>query len=115
MIEALWYGLAAALAFMGLVSIIWYIILSVYKPDSNVKYIITVPENCDTENAGKLVYGAYIRNMFLGSLVSTGTTVVDNGLSDEVKCMIEECGGMDICSPDELNELIFGKESDGQQ
>lgn len=118
MIEAITYGFIAALCFIGFVSIIYYIILYIYRPKKCGTYILTIPENASRHKIGCLIYGAHLRNLLFGDLVCDDVIVFDNGLTDkqinDIHCQAKECGGIEICSKEKIIERLTenGRKSD---
>ena len=112
--EAVWYGIVAALAFLGLVSIIYYVILLFYKPKCSCKYVIAVSDVSDKNEIGKLIYGSHIRSLIFGDLIGDGVVIINCGLDEESSKMLselaDEYGGAIICRADELNDCFKHKD-----
>ena len=117
MIEAVWYGMAAALTFIGFVSLLCLTVLYIYRPEKNSAHIILIPGESDGENIMNLIYSAHLRTLIFGSLFGNGITVIDDGLDENTKNFITETaaqyGAVDICTADEFIRSITGKEKDG--
>lgn len=115
--ETVCCGVAAALAFIGFVAVIYFIALSFYKPRGNGRYIITIPPDGDRDAISSLIYGAHLRNMLFGDLISDSVIVLDNGLGDETRELIirlsKEYGSVEICTVGELESSLLRKEKDG--
>lgn len=117
MLEAIWYGLVAALTFVGFISIIYFVVLCIYKPKGNGRYILVIPEKAKKDEISNLIYGAHMRNMLFGDLVSDEIYVVDCGLDDERKQLVEEVskeyGGVNVCRIEELADSLYRKDNNG--
>lgn len=104
--EAVWYGAVAAFAFLGLVSVIYYIILWIYRPRGKCKYVITVTANTEKGEIGRQVYGSHLRNLIFGDLIGEGIILFNCGLNEEdsraLDNLAEEYGAVIADSADEL-------------
>ncbi len=108
MIEAVWYGLIAASAFIGFVSFICFSVLNLHKPE-NSRYIIIISENSTCREAEHLLCGAYLRRLIFGNLIFDEMTVeycgADENVRDTVNRLSSEYG----------LETVSGKEKDGSR
>ena len=113
MIEALLYGIAAALAFIGFVFLIILALLHVFRTE-NTEYIIVLDKNTDKEKIQRLVSAAYLRSVIFGGLLSDKVTVIDSGLSEDGRQILSETAaqlsGIRVITAD---EFTVGKEKDG--
>lgn len=119
MFEAIWYGTVAALAFIGFLALVYFVILSIYKPGGSGRYILVIPEDADKNKISNLVYGAHMRNILFGDLVCDDIYIVDCGLDEEKKRIVKEvsadCGGVKICAAEDLSDCLYRKENDGRK
>lgn len=119
MIEALWYGIVAALCFIGFVALVYYIVLSIYRPKKNGEYILTIPTNADRNEIRNCIYGAHLRNMMFADSMSESIIVLDNGLSmkqlDEIAFSQSDCGSVRVLKDYELIEYLKEKAYDGRK
>lgn len=116
MIEAFWYGTAAALAFIGLLFLICLVILHIYRA-KNSAYIIFIDETTDRGEIPNLIYSAHLRSIIFGSLLCGGVTVVAGELSEENRQLVYETAakysGMTVCTAEEFLCRNAGKEKNG--
>ncbi len=117
MLEALWYGSVAALTFIGFISLLYFLLLHIYRPKDNGNYILCIPTNASAEEILKLIYGAYLRNLIYGSLICKDIVIFDNKLGEEKKHLIkkiaEDLGGISYISVSDLETLFERKEENG--
>lgn len=117
MIEAVWYGTAAALSFIGFVSLLFLILLNIYRPNEKNQYIIIIDETTDKHEISSLIYSAYLRNLIFGSLFCDGVTVVDCGAGEEIRQLVngevKRYGSITVCTSENVISTVTGKENDG--
>ena len=117
MIEAFWYALAAALTFIGFVSVLCLVILYVYRSKNKAAYIIAVSPETDIDEVPNLIYSAHLRYLIFGNLLCDGVVVIDCGLDDKkaqlVKETVSQYSGVSFCMAEEFSDCITGKEKDG--
>lgn len=117
MIEAVWYGMAAALTFIGFVSLLCLAVLRIYRPKKKNAHVVLMPCQSDTEDTVNLIYSAHLRMLIFGSLFAERVTVIDDGLSESAKKLVRDTaaqyGGIDICTADDFIRSAAGKEKDG--
>lgn len=94
---ALMCGVVAALSFIGFVSIVYYILLFVYRPKGQSRYIIRLGADSEKCEAERLIYGAYIKKLVFGDLIFDEAEIQTDGLSDKdielIKHLSNELGG----------------------
>ncbi len=114
MIEAIFFGCVAALSFIGFISIIFYIVLFMYRPKKNGLFILTIPKDAKRHKIGDLIYGSHLRNMLFGELICENVVIFDNGLTakqiKDINLVAKECGGIEICSQEKLIERLIENE-----
>ena len=81
--NALICGIVAALSFIGFVSILYFIMLFVYRPKGKSRYIIKIPHDAERGEVEALVYGTYFRKLIFGDLVFDDVEFDKSELSDE--------------------------------
>ena len=117
MIEAVWYGMAAALTFIGFVSLLCLTVLRIYRPKKKNAFVVLCPNQSDEGDIVNLIYSAHLRTLIFGSLFAERVTVIDDGLDENIKQLLKETaaqyGGMDVCSADDFIRSAAGKEKDG--
>jgi len=117
MIEAVWYGTAAALSFIGFMSLFCLILLYIYRPKKKNEYIIIIDDKTEKNEISHLIYSAYLRNLIFGTLFCDSVTVVDCGADEEIRQLVAEeaarYGSITVCTPGEIISSITGKEKDG--
>ena len=109
--EAVWYALVAALTFIGFVSIVFYILLKIYNPKQNGKFIISIPENANENEISFLLYAANLRSMLFGNLVFDSITVVDCSESSQVSRLAAEYVNIKVLKKSEC--MMSGKDENG--
>lgn len=111
MLEGVWYGIAAALVFLGLVSVAYIIFLKIFRTDLPENLVVVLSERDDGGDIGSFLYSAHMRLSLWGG---GKLVIVDNGLSENqlslCRRIMNECGGMEMCSAAELADLLTGKE-----
>lgn len=107
MIEAVWYGLIAALTFIGFVSVVCLTIMHFYKPKGSGNYILTIPENVSCDEIERLVCGAHLRRIIFGDLICDDVVVAYSGLNEEC------CQAVARSATEYGLRCISGKENDG--
>lgn len=81
--NALIYGIVAALSFIGFVSILYFLMLFIYRPKGNSRYIIKIPHDTERGKIESLVYGTYFKKLIFGDLVFDEVEFDKSELSDE--------------------------------
>ncbi len=114
MLEGLWYGIAAAFIFLGVVATSCFIILQVFKLGENANCVVVIPSDADDDDVGSLLYSVYLRFSFLGDCRKNRIVIVDNGMTEKQKILCEnimnDFDNMELCTPDDLLSTIIGKE-----
>ncbi len=117
MIEALCYGIVAALTFIGFISLVYFAVLHIYKPKENGNYVIFVPEDASYDDIVSLIYGAYLRNIIYGDLLGKDIIIIDDGISDSKKTMIKKLASdynsVSFINSDNIMSFLKGKENNG--
>ena len=94
---ALMCGVVAALSFIGFVSIVYYVLLFLYRPKGQSRYIIRLSPDSEKGEAERLIYGAYIKKLVFGDLIFDEAEIQTDGLTDEeteqIKHLSDELGG----------------------
>lgn len=90
------YGAIAALSFIGFVSLIYTVLLFVYRPKGHSEYIIRIPENSGIGEIQRLIYGVHLKRLIFGDLIFDKIKIDFSDLSEEekncVKSIIDELG-----------------------
>ncbi len=114
MLDGLWYGIAAAFIFIGVVATSYFIILQVFKVDNDAKSVIVIPSGISDDDLSSLIYSVRLRMSFLGDSKMNRIIVVDDGMTLAQKQMcrkiIESFDNMELCVPENLWTLVSGKE-----
>lgn len=117
MIEAVWYGTIASFTFIGFVSLVYFIVLHIFRPKNNGRFILFIPSNSTVEEINSLVYGAHLRNLIYGSLISEEILILDNNFDDDKKKMIVDIaknyGGIQFINSDNILTIFERKEENG--
>lgn len=103
MIEAIWYGTVASFAFIGLTSVVFYIVLCICNSDQKYKIMLYITDSLSTHEAFDLIYGTYMRSILLGKLVSDEIVVIVNHESEiyqYIVSLVDELNGVNfvICT-----------------
>lgn len=88
MLNALLYGVVAALSFIGFVCVVLFAILHFYKTGGNSKYIIRIPRSCSAGEIEKLIYGTYLKKSIFGDLIFDSVEFDESELSEDERALI---------------------------
>ncbi len=117
MMEALCYGTVAALTFIGFVFLVYFALLRVYRPKGNGSYVLFVSADLSHDEIISLVYGAYLRNIIYGDLLSNDVFIIDDNLSEEKKVMIKslsaDYGCISFIGSNDIVSFFKRKEKNG--
>ncbi len=83
MIEAVWYGIIASFSFLGLLSIVFYIFLHIYKINDVGKLVLYINKNIPEHRVIDLIYGSYLRRILFGKMISDEIIVVSDNLDED--------------------------------
>ncbi len=87
--NALACGVVAALSFIGFITIIYFLLLCLYRPKGNSRYVLRIPPNCKRGEIETLVYGVYFKKMIFGDLIFDEIIIDKNLLSEEEKQLVD--------------------------
>lgn len=114
MLEGLWYGIAAAFIFIGVVATSCFIILQVFNLGDDANCVVVIPSGADDDDVGSLLYSVHLRFSLLGDCRRNRIIIVDNGMTQKQKTLcentIKDFDNMELCAPDELLSTIVRKE-----
>lgn len=114
MLECIWYGIAAALVFFGLVSLLYIITVKTFRTDSRGRLVIVLSPENESCDIGALLYAAHLRLALMGDCCNGRILVVDNGLDsgqlDLCRKIMTECGNMELCGASDVADVLTGKE-----
>lgn len=117
MIEAFIYGMIASLTFIGFVSLVYFIVLHIYRPKENGRFVLFIPNNATNEEISSLIYGAHLRNLIYGSLISEDVFIFDNSFDESVKETIidiaKNYGGIQFVNADNILSVFHREEENG--
>ena len=77
MIEGLLYGIIVSLAFVGIVSLIYFFVLYTFRPKSNGIYIIKLTDGLTKLQIYDLIFAAQLRNMIYGGTFCSDVIVLN--------------------------------------
>lgn len=113
MLESVWYGIAAALVFFGLVSVIYIIISKIFRTDFDGKIVVILSPDDDRCDIGSILYAAHMRLAIWGIKRNDNIILIDNGLNEKqldlCRRIMSECGGMKMCKAAELSDVFMRK------
>ena len=81
--NALICGIVAALSFIGFVSILYFLMLYIYRPKGNSRYIVKFPHDAERGEIEALVYGTYFKKLIFGDLIFDEIRFDKSALSEE--------------------------------
>ena len=81
--NALVCGLVCALSFIGFVSCVYFLLLWIYRPKGNSRYIVKFPTDVKRGRIESLVYGTYFKKLIFGDLIFDEAEIQTDGLSDK--------------------------------
>lgn len=117
MIEAFFYGIIASLTFIGFVSLVNFIVLHIYRPKEKGRFVLYIPNNATIEEINSLIYGAHLRNLIYGSLISEDVFVFDNSFDKSLKETIVDIsknyGGIRFINADNILSVFYREEENG--
>lgn len=90
MLNALLYGIAAALGFIGFVCVTYYIVLCFCKSGGNASCVVKIPKNSDVGAIEKLIYSAYLKKNLFGDLIFDNVVIDDSELDESGKLIVEK-------------------------
>lgn len=83
--NALVCGLVCALSFIGFVSCVHFLLLWIYRPKGNSRYIVKFPTDVKRGRIESLVYGTYFKKLIFGDLIFDEIEFDSSALSEEEK------------------------------
>lgn len=83
MIEAVWYGVIASFSFLGLLSVILYILLHIYNTNGTGKVVFYVDKNVPEHRFVDLIFSSYLRKFLFGKMISDEIIVISDSLDDD--------------------------------
>lgn len=101
MIEALFCGLVASMAFIGFISVIYYILLHIFKSSDCASYLICIPKQMKRDDFDNLYYLLHIKSIIFGDLFFNKIYLIDDNLEQNFKIYISElceCSDVIICT-----------------
>lgn len=110
MLESIWNGIMAALVFIGIVSLVYILLIHIFKPKKRGKFVVVIPSDADSEDIGSLLYGARMRTALFGDCCCGYTVAVDMGMSQKQRSLCDdicnECGNIIVCNRENLFETL---------
>ena len=110
MLEGVWYGIAAALVFFGIVCIAYIIAARIFRTDSCGRLVVLLSPEADRCDIGSLLYAAHMKLALWGNCCSGSIILVDNGLNENqlqlCRRIMSECGSMEMCRADALADVL---------
>lgn len=116
MIEAVWYGLIAALTFVGIVASVCLAVLTVFKPKGFGRYIIFISDDMDSEEIRRQIYGGYLKNLIFGDLIFDGINIVCGLMNEEKMLYVHDTAleyGITVQYSNEISDTGSGEEKNG--
>lgn len=114
MLEGLWYGIAAAFIFIGVVATAYFVILQVLRSGEDVNCVVVVPADVEDDDIGALLYSLNFRLSLIGECCRSRIVVVDKGMNRKQKTLcqniIKDFDNIEICSPDDLTDIVIRKD-----
>ncbi len=114
MLEGLWYGIAAAFIFIGVVATCIFILLQVFKIGNKTGCVIVIPPGISDDDLGTMLYSVYMRFSLIGNCPGDKVLIIDNGMTEGQRLLcrniISELKNMELCAPEELLQAIIGKD-----
>lgn len=114
MLEGLWYGIAAAFIFIGVVATSCFIILQVFKIDSVSHCVVAISSGMDDDDVSALLYSVHFRFALMGDCRKNRIVIVDNGMTEKQKKLCQnimnDFDNMELCTPDALPLTIIRKD-----
>lgn len=114
MLDGLWYGIAAAFIFIGVVATSYFIILQVFKIGSETQSVIVIPSGVSDDDVGSLLYGVHMKLSLMGDSKNNRIIVVDNGMTQSQINLCHEImsnfNNMEFCTPQDLWTVVIGKD-----
>ena len=114
MLEGLWYGIAAAFIFIGVVATSCFIILQIFKLDTQSHCVVAISSGMDDDDISALLYSVHFRFALMGDCRKNRIVIVDNGMTEKQKSLclniMNDFDNMELCTPDDLPVTIIGKE-----
>ena len=114
MLEGLWYGIAAAFIFVGVVATSCFIILRIFKIDTLSHCVVVVSSGMEDDDVSTLLYSVYLRFLLKGDCYKNKVVIVDNGMTEKQKLLckniMNDFDNMELCAPEELLGIIIRKD-----
>ena len=82
MIEAVWYGVIASFSFLGLLSVILYILLHIYNTNGAGKVVLYVDKNITEDRIVDLIFSSNLRKILFGTIIPDEIVVISDNLDD---------------------------------
>lgn len=96
MIEAIWYGVIASFSFLGLLSVILYILLHIYNVNGMGRVVFYVDRNVPEHRLVDLIFSSHLRKILFGKMLSDEIIVVSDNLDDDfIDSFINAANDMD--------------------
>lgn len=89
MLNALLYGIAAALGFIGFVCVTYYFVLCFYKTGGNASCVVKLPKNSDVGLIERMIYGVYLKKNLFGDLIFDNVVIDDSELDENKKALVD--------------------------
>lgn len=110
MLEGLFYGIAAAFTFIGIISTVYICLIHSFKTKGKGRYAVIFPSDISEEDIGALLYSAHMRFALFSDLCSGSIVVVDRGMDESKRTLcqniMDECGNMLLCTEDEFFSAV---------
>lgn len=114
MLEGLWYGIAAAFIFIGVVATCVFVIYRVFSYGNNTPCVVVIPAGISDDDIGSLLYCVHMRFSLMGNCPGDRILIVDNGMTQSQRALchsiMSSFNNMELCAPDELLQSIIGKD-----
>ena len=113
MIESFGYGLLLALAFIGFISFIYYLVLHFSRFEPTGKFVVHITNEMSKNDIHNLIYGINIRRIIFGDQFLNEIIVI-NSLNDTDRIVFlndicESFCGYSLVCIDELNSIFTNK------
>lgn len=117
MIESFYCGVVVSLAFIGLISIVYFALIHILNPDKSCLLVVYVDETYTTDNACNFVCFLSILSLFFDNLFSDILFVYDVETDlckiDEIKNVTKDHRNLLWLEQNKLLDYIQGKVKDG--
>ena len=116
MIEAVWYGIIAALTFIGIVALICFTVLTVFKPKGYGRYIIFISEDMESHEIRRQIYGGYLKSLIFGDMIFDSINVICGMMNEEKMIFVHDTAleyGITVQYAHEISDTGSGEEKNG--